>query len=164
MKKHVALGILSLPLCLPWSAQAQVTVQRESIAYEGAKQIVQTCEQMAKERNWPIAIWVLDVTGQPLYFAAINGASEIGIETARLKAQTALRTGAPSENRANSMQNAIGELSTSRLDLFPIAGGIPLLKDGQVIGAVGAGGGRPENGQSVDQLCAQAGIDATFNN
>jgi hypothetical protein len=31
-----------------------------------------------------------------------------------------------------------------------------------VIGAVGAGGGRPENGQSVDQLCAQAGIDAVF--
>jgi uncharacterized protein GlcG (DUF336 family) len=160
--KHIAVGVLSLSVLVAFGAQAQVTTQRESIAYEGAKQIVATCEAMAKDRNWPIAIWVLDVTGQPLYFAATNGVSQIGIETARFKANTALLTGAPSEARASSMENAIGQLSTEKLGLFPIAGGIPLLKDDKVIGAVGAGGGRPENGQSVDQLCAQAGIDAVF--
>lgn len=145
-------------------AEAQVTTQLESIAFDGAKQIVETCEAMAKERNWPIAIWVLDVRGQPLYFAATNGVGQIGIETAQWKARTALLTGAPSEARATSMENAIGQLSTEKLGLFPIAGGLPLIKDGKVIGAVGAGGGRPENGVSVDQLCAQAGIDAVFGN
>lgn len=157
------LSTVASVLLLANSAQAQMTTQRESIAYEGAKQIVQVCEEMAKARNWPIAIWVLDITGQPLYFAATNGVGQIGIETAQWKARTALLTGAPSEARATSMENAIGQLSTEKLGLFPIAGGIPLIKDGQVIGAVGAGGGRPENGQSVDQLCAQAGIDAVFN-
>jgi glc operon protein GlcG len=154
-----ALGAL-----LSSGVMAQLTTQRESIAFEGAKQIVATCEVMAKERNWPIAIWVLDITGQPLYFAATNGVSQIGIETAQWKARTALLTGAPSEARAANMENPIGELSTEKLGLFPIAGGIPLIKDGQVIGAVGAGGARPENGQSVDQICAQAGIDAVFVN
>jgi len=99
-------------LLLANSAQAQVTTQRESIAYEGAKQIVQVCEEMAKARNWPIAIWVLDITGQPLYFAATNGVGQIGIETAQWKARTALLTGVPSEARATSMENAIGQLST----------------------------------------------------
>jgi uncharacterized protein GlcG (DUF336 family) len=160
--KFIATGVLGLSLVLAAGVQAQVTVQRESIAYEGAKQIVATCEAMAKERNWPIAIWVLDSNGQPLYFAAFNGASQVGIETARMKARTALLTGAPSEARAKSMENPIGQLSTSKLNLFPIAGGIPLLKDGKVIGAVGAGGGRPDNGKSSDQICAQAGIDAVF--
>ncbi|MDR0780314.1 MAG: heme-binding protein [Pseudomonadales bacterium] len=160
--KHFALAVLSLSALVCAGAQAQVTTQRESIAYEGAKQIVETCEAMAKERNWPIAIWVLDITGQPLYFAATNGVTQIGIETAQMKARTALLTGAPSEARASSMENPIGQLSTNKLGLFPIAGGIPLLKDGKVIGAVGAGGGRPENGKSVDQICAQAGIDAVF--
>lgn len=145
-------------------AEAQVTTQLESIAFDGAKQIVETCEAMAKERNWPIAIWVLHVRGQPQYFAATNGVGQIGIETAQWKARTALLTGAPSEARATSMENAIGQLSTEKLGLFPIAGGLPLIKDGKVIGAVGAGGGRPENGVSVDQLCAQAGIDAVFGN
>jgi uncharacterized protein GlcG (DUF336 family) len=160
--KRIVAGVLGFSALAAWGAEAQVTVQRESLAFEGAKRIVETCEKMAKERNWPIAIWVLDITGQPLYFAATNGVTEIGIETARFKAQTALRTGAPSEARANNMQNPVGQLSTTRLDLFPIAGGIPLLKDGKVIGAVGAGGGRPENGQSVDKICAQAGIDTVF--
>jgi glc operon protein GlcG len=143
------------------SASAQVTDTRESIAYEGARQIVDTCMTMAKARHWPIAIWVFDITGQPVYFAS-QGASEVGVTTARFKGETALRTGARSEARAANLSTPLGELTTAKIGLFPVAGGIPLMKGGKVIGSVGAGGGRPENGQSVDQICAQAGIDAVF--
>jgi glc operon protein GlcG len=142
-------------------AHAQVTEARETIAYDGARQIVETCMAMAKARHWPIAIWVLDITGQPVYFAS-QGASEIGVTTAKFKAETALRTGAPSGARAASLATPGGQLTTAKIGLFPVDGGIPLMKDGKLIGAVGGGGGRPENGQSVDQICAQAGIDAVF--
>jgi uncharacterized protein GlcG (DUF336 family) len=143
------------------SANAQVTEPRETIAYDGAKQIVDTCMTMARAKHWPIAIWVLDITGQPVYFASL-GASEVGVTTARFKAETALRTGNPSEQRAQTVTTPVGQLTTEKIGLFPVAGGIPLKKGDQLIGAVGAGGGRPENGQSVDQICAQAGIDAVF--
>ena len=143
------------------SARAQVTEARETIAYDGARQIVETCMTMARAKHWPIAIWVLDISGQPVYFASL-GASEVGVTTAKFKAETALRTGNPSEARAASLTTPVGQLTTARIGLFPVAGGIPLMKDGKLIGAVGAGGGRPENGQSVDQLCAQAGVDAVF--
>jgi glc operon protein GlcG len=148
-------------LALATGAQAQVTEARETIVYEGAKQIVETCMVMAKARSWPIAIWVLDLTGQPVYFAS-RGASEVGVTTARFKAETALRTGLPSEQRVASVSTPVGQTVTEKIGLFPVAGGIPLMKGGKLIGAVGAGGGRPENGQSVDQICAQAGIDAVF--
>jgi len=143
------------------TARAQVTEPRETIAYDGARQIVDTCMTMARAKKWPIAIWVLDIAGQPVYFASL-GASEVGVTTARFKAETALRTGNPSEARAASLTTPVGELTTAKIGLFPVAGGIPLMKDGKLIGAVGAGGGRPENGQSVDQICAQAGIDVVF--
>ena len=143
-------------------AQAQPYEARETVTYEAAKQIVNTCEAMAKAKAWPIAIWVLDVGGEPVYFAATKGVSTIGVRTAKLKAETALLTGAPSEARAANLATPVGQRSTEALGLFPIAGGLPLMHDGKVIGAVGAGGGRPENGVSVDQLCAQAGIDAAF--
>ena len=143
------------------SANAQITEPRETIAYDGARQIVDTCMTMARAKHWPIAIWVLDIAGQPVYFASL-GASEVGVTTARFKADTALRTGNPSEARAQSVATPVGALTTEKIGLFPVAGGIPLMKDGKLIGAVGAGGGRPENGQSVDQICAQAGIDAVF--
>ena len=142
-------------------ASAQVTEARETIAYDGAKQIVETCMGMARAKHWPIAIWVLDIAGQPVYFASL-GASEVGVTTAKFKAETALRTGAPSEARVQGLTTPVGQLTTAKIGLFPVAGGIPLMKDGKLIGAVGAGGGKPENGQSVDQICAQAGIDAVF--
>lgn len=160
--KNTTVAIAALALSASGvSAHAQVTKPMETIAYDGAKQIVDTCMTMARAKTWPIAIWVLDITGQPVYFASI-GASEVGVTTARYKAETALRTGLPSEQRAQSVATPVGQTTTEKIGLFPVAGGIPLMKDGKLIGAVGAGGGRPENGQSVDQLCAQAGIDAVF--
>jgi glc operon protein GlcG len=151
-----------LTLALPGAAaRAQVTEARETIAYDGARQIVETCMTMARAKHWPIALWVLDITGQPVYFASL-GATEIGVTTAKFKAETALRTGQPSEARAANLSTPTGQLTTQTIGLFPVAGGIPLMKGGKLIGAVGGGGGRPENGQSVDQICAQAGIDAVF--
>ena len=158
--RHFAIAAAAL-IASSVSAQAQVTKPMETIAYDGARQIVDTCMTMARAKSWPIAIWVLDVTGQPVYFASI-GASEVGVTTARFKAETALRTGLPSEQRAQSVATPVGQTVTEKIGLFPVAGGIPLMKDGKLIGSVGAGGGRPENGQSVDQICAQAGIDAVF--
>ena len=160
--KTTTLAIAALALAASGvSARAQVTEARETIAYDGARQIVETCMTMARAKHWPIAIWVLDISGQPVYFASL-GASEVGVTTAKFKAETALRTGNPSEARAASLTTPVGQLTTARIGLFPVAGGIPLMKVGKLIGAVGAGGGRPENGQSVDQLCAQAGVDAVF--
>jgi uncharacterized protein GlcG (DUF336 family) len=156
-----AAAIAAIVLAAATAAQAQITEPRETIAYDGARQIVDTCMTMARAKHWPIAIWVLDIAGQPVYFASL-GASEVGVTTAKFKAETALRTGNPSEARAQSVTTPVGALTTAKIGLFPVAGGIPLMKDGKLIGAVGAGGGRPENGQSVDQICARAGIDAVF--
>lgn len=158
--KSIAIAALAL-IASGAGARAQVTQPRETIAYDGARQIVDTCMTMARSKHWPIAIWVLDIAGQPVYFASL-GASEVGVTTAKFKAETALRTGLPSEQRAQSVATPVGQTVTEKIGLFPVAGGIPLMKDGKLIGSVGAGGGRPENGQSVDQTCAQAGIDAVF--
>lgn len=158
--KSIAIAALAL-IASGAGARAQVTQPRETIAYDGARQIVDTCMTMARAKHWPIAIWVLDIAGQPVYFASL-GASEVGVTTAKFKAETALRTGLPSEQRAQSVATPVGQTVTEKIGLFPVAGGIPLMKDGKLIGSVGAGGGRPENGQSVDQICAQAGIDAVF--
>jgi uncharacterized protein GlcG (DUF336 family) len=116
---------------------------------------------MARAKQWPIAIWVLDITGQPVYFAFL-GASEIGVTTAKFKAESALRTGAPSGARAATLATPVGQRTTQAIGLFPVDGGLPLIKGGKLIGSVGAGGGRPENGVSVDMICAQAGIDSVF--
>ena len=50
------------------------------------------------------------------------------------------------------------------LNGYPSAGGLPIVVDGQLIGAVGVGGMAPDQAQGIfpDEQCAQAGIDAVF--
>ena len=144
-------------------ASAQpVTTMRESLNYQSARTIVHTCEDMAASHNWKVAIWVLDISGQPLYFAAINDPTDTGVKTAEMKARTALNGAAPSESKAQNLATPAGARAAEALGYFPVAGGIPVIRNGHVIGAVGAGGIPPVNGQSMDQVCAQAGIDAVF--
>src|ERR1700744_1408174 len=147
--KAIALAIASMAA----SAHAQITEPRETIAYDGARQIVDTCMTMAHAKHWPIAIWVLDIAGQPVYFAS-QGASEVGVTTAKFKAETALRTGLPSEQRAQSVMTPVGQTVTEKIGLFPVAGGIPLMKEGMLIGGVGGGGGAGEEGTGGEKAAA----------
>jgi glc operon protein GlcG len=146
------------------AARAQAIETHESISYEGAQKIVDTCAAMAKAKGWTVSIWVLDPSGQPIAFAATKGATATGTKTSRWKAETSLSTGEPSGARAASLATPVGAFTTQALGMFPVAGGLPLKHNGQLIGAVGAGGARAQNGVSVDEVCAQAGIDAALKN
>jgi hypothetical protein len=59
--RHLAIAALALAAS-GVTAHAQVTEARETIAYDGAKQIVDTCMTMAHAKHWPIAIWVHDIS------------------------------------------------------------------------------------------------------
>jgi glc operon protein GlcG len=143
-------------------ARAQAIETHESISYEGAQKIVDVCAAMAKAKNWTISIWVLDPSGQPVAFAATKGATPTGTKTSRWKAETSLSTRQPSGARVAALTSPANIIATQALGMFPVAGGLPLIHDGQLIGAVGAGGARPQDGVAVDEVCAQAGIDAVF--
>ena len=77
-----------------------------------------------------------------------------------LKAQTSLRTRQPTSIRAAQLRNDPGGLPRSSVwfDLFTNAGGIPIVVDGQMIGAIGVGGGAGGG----DENCAIEGLKATF--
>ena len=161
-KSHFAAAALAAAALAGSGARAQPIETHESISYEGAKQILDTCAALAKTKGWTVAIWVLGADGQPVAFAATKGVTPTGIKTARWKAETAFSTGAPSGARVASLATAEGAYTTQALGMFPVSGGLPLKQDGQLIGAVGVGGAKPQNGVSFDEICAQAGIDATF--
>jgi len=82
------------------------------------------------------------------------------IRTAMLKAQTSLRTRQPTSVNAAQLKNNPGGIprSTTYFNLFTNAGGIPIVVDGQMIGAIGVGGGAGGG----DENCAIEGLKATF--
>lgn len=77
-----------------------------------------------------------------------------------LKAQTALRTRQPTSIRAAQLRNDPSGLprSTAYYNFFTVPGGLPIVVDGQMIGAIGVGGGAGGG----DESCAIEGLKATF--
>jgi uncharacterized protein GlcG (DUF336 family) len=78
-----------------------------------------------------------------------------------LKAQSALEARAPTSIRAAQLRNDPSGLPRQivQFGFFNVAGGIPIVVDGEMIGAIGVGGGAGNGG---DENCAIEGLKATF--
>jgi glc operon protein GlcG len=82
------------------------------------------------------------------------------IRTALLKAQTALKTRQPTSIRTVQLKNDPDGIprQLAYFGFFTNSGGIPIVVDGQMIGAIGVGGGAGGG----DEACAIEGLKATF--
>jgi len=95
-----------------------------------------------------------------VHMERMDGEAYNNVSTALLKAQTALKTRQPTSIRAAQLKNNPDGLprSSSFYNFFGVAGGVPIVVDGQLIGAVGVGGGANND----DENCAVEGLKATF--
>jgi len=146
------------------NASAQMFVDQKNLSSEAAKIMGEVCEALVVERGWnPATVWVLDNAGHSLYMHSMQGAPWLSIEPSRMKAQTALQTGRPNSTYVQSAE-ARGPYGGTNVGIllnnFMAGGGLPIIVDGQVVGAIGVGGTRTPGG---DEECAQAGIDAIMN-
>ena len=138
------------------SEVAKKTLMKAVINADTARAIVDACVDWTKAQpgNVSIAIYVLSPTGQIVDSHQMDGVVPIGSETALMKAKTALYARSSSAAVAQRFNNVDGRLI--RLDLgkeeglsyYFVGGGLPIVVDDQLIGAVGVGGG------NADEQCA----------
>ncbi|MDB5555218.1 MAG: hypothetical protein JWL86_5202 [Rhizobium sp.] len=103
----------------------------------------------------PMAIAVVEPTGDLVYFARMSGAPYSAIELAQQKAIVAARYRRPTETFFDSVES--GHLFFLTFPgIVAVPGGAPLLVDGKIVGAVGVSGG---NGKQDVEVC-NAGIAA----
>src|ERR1700747_3004248 len=135
------------------SAQ-QLTRNIKVISSAGARALVDACAAWAEKNKKVVAIAVIDGGVNFIESHAMEGAAMNAIDTALLKAKSALRW-----RRATSETNKIvrsGEnLVPTFMSEFPKPGALPITVDGQVVGAMGVSGADGEK-------CAQAAIDTVF--
>src|SRR5215471_15253911 len=135
---------------------AKRTLNKMAINADTARAIVDACLQWQKQQpgNQTIAIFVLDPMGNIVDGHQMDGVLPIGNETALLKAKTALYARSSSAAVAQRFNNVEGRVI--RLDLgkqrglayYFVSGGLPIVVEDQLIGAVGVGGG------NADEQCA----------
>jgi glc operon protein GlcG len=119
-----------------------------------AERIAEVCEKLAAAEGVAISIMVLDNDGNHVYMDRMDGQGYLNIVTAEMKARTALMQRAPSKVVMNQvLQNPNAELQRIQLGMFPNSGGLPLVINKQMIGAIGIGGSAPRVPVWSDEIC-----------
>ena len=141
----------------PAPSPPPITPYGSPIDLNAAKKVMAAAEAEAAKNNWPMAIVILDSSGHIVMLHKLDNTQYGSIGVAEDKAHTALDFRRPSKVFEDSVaQGGIGMRTLALRGATPIEGGVPIIVDGKVIGAIGASGGAaPQDGQ-----VAKAGADA----
>ncbi|WP_406343523.1 heme-binding protein [Streptomyces sp. NBC_00648] len=117
------------------------------LTIQDAEALVEAARAAAEEAGATVAVTVLDAGGHLLAFRRDDRAVLIAGETSTRKAYTALQLGTATADLVDAVQpGGLFHTLPTALDrpLLFIAGGVPVHRDGRLIGAIGVGGGSPE--------------------
>jgi len=127
-----------------------------------AKKMVAAAEAAAIAANAQVAIAVVDGNGDLVYFERMDGASARAVTSSQGKARAALLLGVPTKEAQDAMNAGkpvpvtLTAPAAGAWEITIGQGGLPILKDGKVVAAMGCGGSLPAN----DEKFCQAGINA----
>jgi glc operon protein GlcG len=128
-----------------------------SVSLETAKKAVAAAQAEAHKNNWTMAVAVVDISGTLVYYEKTDNTQTGSANIALNKARSAALFKRPTkvfQDRLASGGAGMGVLSIK--DAVPIEGGIPLMIEGHMVGAIGVSGDSSDH----DGLCAQAGADS----
>jgi glc operon protein GlcG len=126
------------------------------LEFSDIKAIAAAAEGEALKNNWAVSIAIVDDGGNMLWFQRLDGAAPISAHIAPGKARTSAmgrRESKVYEDMINGGRASF--LSAPNLEGM-LEGGVPIMKDGQCLGAVGVSGVK----SSEDAQIAKAGIAA----
>jgi len=128
--------------------------QRAELNDTAAMLMVAAARDHALSIGVPQNIAVVDAGGRLLAFCRMQGAKFHSIETSTAKAVTAASISAPTGGASADFGMLLGMATQGQFT--NLKGGLPVMIDGQLAGAIGVGSGAPEE----DIAVAQAAIDA----
>jgi len=121
-------------------ASAPLRAYGEPIRLEAAQAIMTAALDAARAADLRMAIAIVEPTGEPVAFSRIDDTQYASVSLALAKARSAGRFRSPTA----SLEERVTAGRTVMLaveDAMPIGGGVPIVVDGRVIGAIGISGG-----------------------
>jgi uncharacterized protein GlcG (DUF336 family) len=112
------------------------------------------CRAEAEKQKWNVSIAIVDDAGSLLYFERLDGAGPMTSEVAPAKARTAALTRRPTKFWEDLTKERPAMMKFP--DNLPIQGGVPIMYQGECVGAIGVSGVQ----SSQDEQVANAGIAA----
>jgi len=127
------------------------------VSLANAKKAAAAAVAEATKNGWTMVIAIVDPDGTLIFYEKMDN-TQLGSATVAIdKARSAALFKRPSK----AFEDMLGEGGSSARYLklgaaLPIEGGIPLVMDGKIVGAIGVSGGK----SAQDAHCAQVGADA----
>lgn len=128
-----------------------------AITTESAKSVASAAIAEARRNHWTMAIAIVDPGGHLVYFEKMQDTQTGSVEPAIEKARTAALFRRPTKLFQDAVAAGGEGLRVLRLTgVMPIEGGVPLIADGKVVGALGVSGGTGEQDGQVARIGAAA--------
>jgi len=127
------------------------------ISLQRAQSLIQAAIEEANKRGWQMNVAVVDSGANLVAFGRMDGAQLASISISEHKARTAVKYRRPTKAFEDAIQKG-NTYSLTLDDVVASRGGIPLIEDGRIVGAIGCSGGA---GSQDEAVCAAAA--KTFN-
>jgi glc operon protein GlcG len=137
------------------TASAQL-MDKKGLTLEAAKKIAAAAEEEAVKNKWTVVIAIVDEGGNLVYLQRLDETQIGSIEVAIQKAKTAVSFKRPSKALEDAVLTGGRTVVLSLPGALPIEGGVPLVVNDKVIGAIGVSGVTAQQ----DGQIAKAGVDA----
>jgi len=128
-----------------------------SITLENAKKAAMPALAEAAKNNWAMAVAIVDPAGNLVYYEKMDNTQLGSANVAIDKARSAVLFKRPTKAMQDTLAAGGEGLRVLRLQgATPVEGGIPLISDGKIVGAIGVSGAT----SAQDGQCAKAAADA----
>jgi glc operon protein GlcG len=126
------------------------------ISLENAKKAAAPALAEAAKNNWNMAVAIVDPSGNLIYYEKMDSTQLGSANVAIDKARSAALFKRPTKALQDALAAGGDGLRILRIQgAVPVEGGIPLVADGKIVGAIGVSGGTSVQ----DGQCAKAGAD-----
>ena len=127
---------------------------RSTLTLATAKYIAAQAETVAQENHWNVVVTIVDDGANLLYLQRMDGTQLGSIDVAIAKAISAIKYRRPTKAFEDSLVGGRQAVVTLP-DAMPVNGGLPLVYNNEIVGAIGVSGVQPDQ----DAIIAQAGVD-----
>jgi len=151
---RVSLAVFLLVFCGSKASAQLPNPYGAPVSVENAKKVAAAAIAEAKKNSWTVAVSIVDTAGDLVYFEKMDGTQTGSVNVSIEKGRTAALFKRPTKSFQDTV--AAGGEGLRILGLpgaVPVEGGVPLLMDGKIIGAIGVSGAT----SAQDGQCAQAG-------
>jgi glc operon protein GlcG len=143
------------PAPAPAAAPAPPPPYGPAITLDQAKRVMSAAELEAAKNSWTVAITILDSGGNMVIFHKFDNAQLSAVTTSEGKARTALEFKLPSKALDDAIAaGGAGMRLLALKDITPLQGGVLILADGKIVGAIGVSGALSAQDEQVAKIGA----------